>query len=44
MGALLATDLTTDTTLTIEVVSPKAEVLFIQRNTLVSLETINSLD
>ncbi len=30
MGALLATDLTTDTAFTIEVVPPKGAVVFIQ--------------
>jgi flagellin FlaB len=44
MVGLLDTDLGTDTTFTLEVVPPKGAVLFIQRNTPVSFETINSLD
>ncbi len=42
--ALLTPDLATDTTFTLEVIPPKGAVLFIQRTTPVSMETINSLD
>ena len=44
MVALLTPDLAVDSTFTVEVVPPKGAVLFIQRTTPVSLETVNSLD
>ncbi len=44
MVALLATDLVVDQTFTLEVISPKGAVLFIQRTLPKSLDQITSLD